>query len=206
MEEKAMANNRGTASPEQLAELYAAVIRQCPRDIDATSAQGWIENQAALQRVLREALVPKDVGEAGNAFLIVCRGERASELIRQGAYDWHDDLITDKRFPIKSHAPVNRRIEFVEFDHAPTSEEVLAEFRRSGLIRPTYEDALYFGIQHKDEQMKAPTVFLHEPVLGLFGGRSVLVLGGAVGDRGLGLDWFDGEWARYYRFAGVRES
>lgn len=27
-------NSHGTASPEQFAELHAALVRQCPRDID----------------------------------------------------------------------------------------------------------------------------------------------------------------------------
>lgn len=129
----------------------------------------------------------------------------ASELVKRGQYNWHNDWITDERFPIRSHDPMNRIVELVEFDHDPESEEVLAEFARRGLERPTYEDALYFGVQCPEEQRKRPIVFLHEPVLDPDGDRRVLVLGGGSDRRGLRLVWFGGRWDRRYVFAGVRK-
>lgn len=42
-----------------MAEFAAVVTHQLPWDyLDPTTAQGWIENQAALQQVLRQALIP----------------------------------------------------------------------------------------------------------------------------------------------------
>lgn len=43
----------------QFATLMAAVAVALPRDIDATTAQGWIDNPKSLQKALRDALVPK---------------------------------------------------------------------------------------------------------------------------------------------------
>ncbi len=40
----------------QFAEFSVAVLRSLPREMDATVAQGWIEDQAFLAKVLREAL------------------------------------------------------------------------------------------------------------------------------------------------------
>ena len=141
------------------------------------------------------------------AFSITYDGSiRTSELIKLGKYDWHNDWITDERFPILPHPPVKRAIEFVEVGYDSTSEDILREFKSRGLKRPTHEDALYFGIQRKDEQRNGPVVFLHESVLDPHGGRSVLVLGGDAGGRDLGLSWFGLGWHRVCRFAGVRES
>ena len=139
-------------------------------------------------------------------FTITCEGaHKTSELIKLGKYDWSNDLVTDERFPIEKHPPVQRVIELVEFDHDPTSEDVLAELERRGLERPTHEDGLYFGIQHSDEQRKRPIVFLHEPVQGPIGSRLVLVLDEGAGGRDLDLRCFDYRWFRDCVFAGVRK-
>ncbi len=216
-----MRKMRGTASISgAYVEFQAAVLRALPRDIDPDVALGWTQNGESLARVLREALSPNGK-PVGNTFSIICEGAKASELVRLGNYDWLDDWITDERFPIKKHRPVERTVEFVEFDRDPTSEEVLAEFAPRGLERPTYEevlaefaprglerptyeDAFYFGVQHPEEQRKHPVVFLHEPVLDPYGRRRVLVLRERVGERDLNLSWFDDRWSRRCAFAGVR--
>jgi len=43
---------------KQFAEFVSAVVRSLPRDMDSTTAQGWIENQAALAKILHEAIMP----------------------------------------------------------------------------------------------------------------------------------------------------
>lgn len=126
-------------------------------------------------------------------------------LVIAGGYDWVDDSVTDKRFPLLPRDSEWRKIEGVKFDHDPTSEEVLAEFERRGLERPTYKDALYFGVLHPQEQEKHPVVFLHEPVEDLGGDRRVIALFGRPGRRCLGLDLFDHKWSRDCVFAGVRK-
>ena len=144
---------------------------------------------------------------AGNTFSITCEGSyKTSELVVQGDYGWPDNWITDELFPIQKHAPVGRTIELVEFDHEPPSEEVLEKLAQRGLERPTYEDALYFGIQHPEEQRKRPVVFLHEPVLRPDGDRGVLVLEERAGERDLYLLRFDSRGRRHYAFAAVRPS
>ena len=140
-------------------------------------------------------------------FTIKCEGSlKTSELVKAGKYDWSNNLITDELFPLQSHAPVARKIEFIEFcDHDPTSEEMISELTRFGLKRPTAEDALQFGIDQPEEQRKRSIVFLHEPVLDPRGSRRVLVLVGSAGERDLGLGWFSCRWDRRCVFAGVRE-
>ena len=197
--------NRGTAS--QVTGIYiefqAAVLRALPRDIEIDVALGWTKNGESLARILREALTPNGKS-SGNVFSITCKWVKASELVAAGRYDWTDGSITDKKFPIESHASQSRQIELVEFDHDMTSDEVLAEFARRGLERPTYEDALTFGVEHPEEQRKHPVVFLHEPVR-VGGDRRVVVLDGHDRKRDLILGWFDHRWYRDYFFAGVRK-
>src|SRR3989344_5685094 len=43
----------------QFAEFASAVVRQLPRDLDPTTAQGWIQNQRALADTLRKVLKPE---------------------------------------------------------------------------------------------------------------------------------------------------
>jgi hypothetical protein len=94
-----------------------------------------------------------------------------------------------------------RRIVLLEFDRPVAFEDVVAEARQRGLERPTYEDALYFGIAHPDAQREQPIIFLHEPWLGFFGRRDVLCLWHNAGRRELGLEGFDDTWAPPVRFA-----
>ncbi len=192
-------------STEQFREFAGAVLRSLPDDLETSVAQGWIGNQESLRRVLREALSPNGKPAGRHTFSITCEGAEASELVRLGNYDWSDEWITDERFPMKKHKPVDRTVELIEFDHDPTSEEVLEELTRRGLERPTYEDAFYFGIQHPEEQRGHPVVFLHERVLDPYGLRFVLVLREYAGERLLFLRWFDVRWFRSCAFAGVRK-
>ena len=50
----------GTASMTtgQFREFAGAVLRSLPDNLDPTAAQGWIENQEGLRKVLHEALSP----------------------------------------------------------------------------------------------------------------------------------------------------
>lgn len=98
-----------------------------------------------------------------------------------------------------------REIVFLEFDHEPTSEEVLAEAAQQGLERPRYEDALFFGEQHPEEQRTAPIVFLHRPQWLRKRLSCVLALTGNGDERGLIWGYPDNQWGRWCRFAFVHK-
>lgn len=129
----------------------------------------------------------------------------ASELIALGKYDWHNDWITDERFPIVRHAPIQRTIEYVTFNRDVETGEVLAGFGSRELDRPTYEDALYFGKKYPNEQRKHRIVWLHEPVLSPDGDRRVLMLYAIDRKRYLLLTWFGQLWDPYCVFPAVRK-
>lgn len=143
------------------------------------------------------------------SFVVVCNGlHTASELVTLGEYDQSHVDRADRLFRIKRHTPVSRMIELVKFDHGVSREEVFFEFERIGLERPTWEDALYFGIQHPEESSKHPIVFLHEPVLDSKNELKILVLRMLHGERRLDLlSWYrHEEWGRTYVFAGIRSK
>jgi hypothetical protein len=129
-------------------------------------------------------------------------GRSTEELVAAGAYGYAQAAVTSENFPADRAAPARvRRIVLLEFDRPVAFEDVVATAAQRGLERPTYEDALYFGIAHPDAQKERPIIFLHEPWLGFFGRRDVLYLWHNAGRRELGLEGFDDTWAPPVRFA-----
>jgi hypothetical protein len=125
--------------------------------------------------------------------------------VAAGAYGYAQAAITSENFPADRAAPPGvRDIVLLAFDRPVTFEDVVAAAGQRGLERPTYEDALYFGIAHPEVQREHPIIFLHEPWLGAFGRRDVLCLWHNAGRRELGLEGFDDAWAPPHRFAFVR--
>jgi hypothetical protein len=124
--------------------------------------------------------------------------------VAAGEYGYAQAAITSENFPADRAAPVRvRQIVLLQFDRAVSFEDVVAAAAARGLARPTYEDALAFGIAHPAAQREAPIMFLHEPWLGAFGRRDVVCLWDNVGRRELGLEGFDDTWAPPCRFAFV---
>ena len=121
-----------------------------------------------------------------------------------GRYGYAQAAVTSENFPADRAAPRRvRGIVLLQFDRAVTFEDVAAAAARLGLERPTYEDALGFGIAHPEVQRERPIIFLHEPWLGVFGRRDVLCLWHNAGRRELGLEGFDDTWPPQFRFAFV---
>ena len=131
-------------------------------------------------------------------------GRSTEDLVAAGQYGYAQAAVTSENFPADRAAPARvRRLVLLEFERPVAFEDVVAEGIRRGLGRPTYEDALYFGIAHPEAQRERPIVFLHEPWGGAFGRRDVMCLWHNAGRRELGLEGFDDTWPRHVRFAFV---
>ena len=121
-----------------------------------------------------------------------------------GGYGYAHSCVTSEHFPVRAGgARRTRVIVLLAVDRDVTTDEVLIEAGRRGWERPTYEDALCFGIEHPEAQRQGPIVFLHEPWVGFFGRRDVLCLWTNAGRRELGLGGFDDRWPADHRFAFV---
>ncbi|MBM4443270.1 MAG: hypothetical protein FJ027_22895 [Candidatus Rokubacteria bacterium] len=113
--------------------------------------------------------------------------------------------MISENFPVAGAGPVRmRELVLLAFDREITAKAAHAEATRQGLREPSWEDALQFGVQHPDVQRERPIVFLHEPWVGYFGRRDVIVLWDNAGRRELGLDGFDDPFPARYWFAFVR--
>lgn len=170
-------------------------------DIELVATKG-----GALAISMIVDVIAKCVQQVKNAFRIMTVGNRtADEVITAGNYDWKNDLVNGKNFPMRPMPEGPREIVYLEFNHDLGSEEVLTEAQRQGLERPLYEDTLFFGEQHPEEQRKGPIVFLHEPWQDPIGNLLVLVL--SCNDRGRNphLGYFGSRWDRRCRFAFVRK-
>ena len=134
-------------------------------------------------------------------------GRSTEELVAAGDYGSAHSCVTSENFPVGRFGATRvREITLVEFDQAATAAEAIAKAEEHGLERPTYEDALHFGIAYPGVQAERPVIFLHDPWFGFFGRRDVICLWSNAGRRELGLEDFDGSWSPQYRFAFVRPA
>jgi len=131
-------------------------------------------------------------------------GRSTEELVVAGEYGYAHSCLISENFPTRHFEGRRvREIVLLEFDHDVTSADVITEAVEAGLERPTYEDALHFGIEYPDVQRERPVVFLHDPWFGYFGRRDVICLWSNAGRRELGLEGFDDRWSANHRFAFV---
>lgn len=196
----------GNASIEtgHFAELASAVIQQLPRDIDSTTAQGWIENRSALQSALRAALLPNTQSSINFTYPVsINYGLSLEEMIAAGRYDWKSDDIVTKHFPVKGEGVANVEIQLVHFDRVIESEEAIEELDKMGLRPAKIEELLAFGAKYPKVQREFPIVALGSVWRFAHGLRHVPYLGRSGAGRGLSLGWFEGEWVERCRFAAV---
>jgi len=132
-------------------------------------------------------------------------GRSTEALVAAGGYGYAHSCVTSENFPVRGGrgGADATDVVLVAFERDVTAAEALAEAAGLGLERPTYEDALHFGIAHPAVQREHPVVFLHDPWFGFFGRRDVLCLWCNAGRRELGLEGFDDTWGPRYRFAFV---
>lgn len=134
----------------------------------------------------------------------IARGDARSteQLVEAGGYGYAHSCVTSENFPVRGRAEAGERdIVLLGFDQDVTAAEALAAAAALGLGRPSYEDALHFGIAHPAVQQEHPVIFLHDPWVGYFGRRDVLCLWSNAGRRELGLEGFDDTWDPRHRFA-----
>ena len=162
-------------------------------------------NSCPVER-LTEAVRTMLEGLGMRVFRIIRGGKRTTEeVVATTTHTYVDRNITSANFPLVEAPEEVRELEafqLLDWDHDPSSEEILKELKKRGLERPTHEDALKFDETHPDE--KGVFVFLHEPWLSPGRNPNVLVVSRGEVSRKLYLDWFVSGWDRYCWFVGVR--
>lgn len=159
------------------------------------------EMTAAMAEVLRKARV-----RIGRVFRIKRGGKRTTEqVVGTTAHTYVNGNINSQNFPLVGGPEEERELvafQVPEYNHDPSSEEILKEFELRGLEQPIHEDALKFDEVHSDE--KGAFVFLHEPWLDPDRFPVVLIVYRGEALRKLYLSWFDNAWYLSYWFVGVR--
>ena len=199
----------------QFREFAGAVLRSLPDDLDPTTAQGWIENQESLARVLRETLLPdgKPAGlpaeasaQAGNIYLLsVDYGRSVEDGVRAGRYDWANSDINSRNFPTERKGPAEVEVELVHFNRGISTDEALGELDRMGYRPAEVHELLAFGEKYPEVQIEFPVVALGSVWRDRYGNRVAPCLLGLGSERGLDLLWTEYGWDKFFRFAAVRK-
>jgi hypothetical protein len=137
------------------------------------------------------------------------------ERLSRGKYNQICSDITSNNFALRVTQPVRRKIVLYDPKDYVSIEEMTRRIIENGDYCATFDDLLEFGYRFPARQLTNPIVFLLEledywhvpnddcrvPYLGRYGGG-----GRWPGKRGLYLDWLEGLWGDYCRFAAVREE
>ena len=121
------------------------------------------------------------------------------QMIADGNYDWKNDDITAKRFPLVGEGKVELKPHLIHFNRVIGSDDVEKELETMGKRPGKIEELFAFGKTYPEVQRKFPILALGS-VAEWAGNRSVSVLGGHGSKRRLYLPWRSGGWYGYYRF------
>jgi hypothetical protein len=124
-------------------------------------------------------------------------------MIAAGHYDWKNDDITAKRFPVVGQGIEQFEAKVFHFDRTMSSEAVVEAIKADGWEPAQIEHLLAFLEKFPEEQRKYPIIALGS-VAKVGGDRGVPCLYRGVDERSLGLGWWDGVWDGPSRFLAVR--
>lgn len=125
-------------------------------------------------------------------------------MIAAGKYDWTNNDITAKNFPIKGKGSVEIELLLVHLNRYATTKEVEAEMGKRGLRAATIAELLALGAAHPELQRGFLIVALGSRCV-LDDDGSVPVLYGSDDGRALDLYHDDSEWDVRCRFLAVRK-
>lgn len=126
------------------------------------------------------------------------------KMVKSGHYDWTNNDINSKNFPIQKGETVEIETQLVHFDKNMGSDAVIAELDKMGLRPATIAELLVFGAKYPDKQKEFPIVALGSVSM-VHGDRGVACLDFSDGERDLSLHWFGIDWNAFYRFLAVRK-
>ena len=146
------------------------------------------------ERVLQEKQTSR-----GSFSIHIDYSQSLADMIKAGKYDWKNDDITEKRFPLKGKGSVEHTVHLLHYDRVMTSVDVITAMDVAGQEPALIEDLLAFGAKYPEEQRKYPIIALGSSA-GVRGSRRVPCLDGFGSLRSLHLDWFDYGWLEQCRF------
>jgi hypothetical protein len=135
-------------------------------------------------------------------------GRSLEQMIAAGNYDWKNDNITAKKFPVVGNGVEQFEAKLFHFNCDTASQANVNAIKADDPANPwepgRIEYLLSFGEKYPEEQRKYPIVALGS-VAKVSGDRCVPDLDRYDTGRGLYLSWWDFGWRGHDRFLAVRK-
>jgi hypothetical protein len=129
------------------------------------------------------------------------------DMIAAGRYDWVNDDITPKRFPIKGTGVAQFETKVFHFDRYISSDDAVAATTADDKSNPwepaKIEVLLAYGTKNPDEQRQYPIIALGS-VAEIGADHNVPYLDRSGAERVLRLYWWGRYWNDRCRFLAVR--
>lgn len=181
-------------TPNQMKEFWELVEKG---KINRENFQKFLSNP---EDIIKKNKIVDDIYSA-----IVDYNMSLADIIKVGKYDWVNDDITAKNFPITGSGKVEVSLELVHLNKSVSTEDVLAHMEANGLRPATLVELLAFGAKYPELQREFPICALGSSWVLRDGSRYVPYLGRDDSKRFLNLRWFDYDWDGYGRFLAVRK-
>ncbi len=167
---------------------------------DVFEEKATLGNRFAVRQALGLCPLPSEP-----IVLIVDYSQTLEVMIAAGRYDWKNNDITAKRFPIEGKGTVEFEAALFHFDKDISSEDAKKQIEEAGYEVGKIEHVLSFGANYPEEQRKFPIIGLGS-VGKVIGRRGVPYLCGLDSGRGLSFSWWGSGWRAGCRFLGVRKK
>ena len=129
------------------------------------------------------------------------------EMIKAGKYDWVNDGITQKHFPLqeKGLGKIGFTITLLHLNRYISSDEAIEKISEAGYRPATLPELLALGESQPELQRQFPIVALGSVWQCRGGPRCVPYLWYDGSERRLDLTLFERDWSPHYRFAVARK-
>lgn len=180
-------------------------------DIGQDGMQRLIERGDDFQKHLigsiREFFIANQLGSETYHLSIDYR-QSLADMIASGHYDWKNDDINKKNFPVEGSEVVEVDALLIHLNRSINPDNTLKELDRMGYRPATLPELLAFGRQHPELQRQFPIIALGSVWQSPDGVCRVACLDGRDGGRDLRLFWFGTGlgWVGHCRFLAVRKS
>ncbi len=166
---------------------------------DICDASACLDDRNAVRTALKLGVaLPESIT------LVVDYSRSLEQMIAAGHYDWKNDDITAKRFPLKGEGTEQFEAKVFHFNRSMSSEAAVEAIKAAGWEVGMIEHLLAFGEKYPGEQRKYPIIALGS-VAKVLGHRNVPSLNRLGAERSLHLYWWSSGWSGRGRFLAVRK-
>ncbi|MBN1325965.1 hypothetical protein JW977_03215 [Candidatus Falkowbacteria bacterium] len=193
---------------------FGTVFEIWKRIVEAVRELGGDDED--MRHLLTDSMLVKEIAKLiivgrvkAHYKVVVDYGKTLTEMIRAGKYDYVNDDISDKHFPIQGSGQHEAELVLVHLNKDATTKEVMANLDGMGLKPAKIEHQLALGASRPELQKEFPIVALGSVWVDDNGSRSYPCLRCDGDVRGLDLYWDwdddDSRWSGHCRFLALRK-